>query len=70
MFLINSKSVNLEITAKIVIPSRLDTEIGGLLRDAVPEKHKHLLRNFDLSNHREAMTILQQEFGKSGHHML
>ena len=29
----------------------------ALLRDAVPEKHKHLLRNLDLSNHREAMTI-------------
>ena len=35
-----------------------------MLRDAVPEKHKHLLRNLDLSNHREAMNILQQEFGK------
>ena len=49
---------------EIVIPGRLDTEIGALLRDAVPEKHKHLLRNLDLSNHTGAMDIFQQEFGK------
>ena len=54
---------------EIVIPGRLDTEIGALLRDAVPEKHKHLLRNLDLNNHAEAMDILQQEFGKPEHVM-
>lgn len=54
---------------EVVIPGRPDTEIGALLSDAVPEKHRHLLRNLDLSNHTEAMKILQEEFGKPEHVM-
>ena len=34
------------------------------MRDAIQEKHKHLLHNLDLINHTEAMNILKQEFGK------
>ena len=38
---------------EIVILGRLETEIGALLSDAIPEKQKHLLRNLDLNNHTE-----------------
>ena len=54
---------------EIVVPGRLDAEIGAFLRDAIPEKHRHLLRNLDLNNHAEAMEILHEEFGKPEHVM-
>ena len=54
---------------EVVVPGRPDVEIGALLRDAVPDKHKHLLRNLDLCKHKEAMDILQEEFGKPEHVM-
>ena len=54
---------------EIVVPGRPASEVGALLRDAIPEKHKHLVRNLDLSNHAGAMNILQEEFGKPEHIM-
>ena len=48
---------------KIVIPGRPDHDIGYRLKQAIPAKHRHLLSNFELSQHKEMMDKLKSKFG-------
>ena len=48
----------------IVVPGRSDAEIGALLREGLNTKEKNLLRNNDMANYKEALDILQNEYGK------
>ena len=50
---------------EIVIPRRSDTEIGLRLKQSIPDKHKHLLQNFELSEHVAMMEELTDHFGTS-----
>ena len=45
------------------VPGRADIEIGSNLKDAIPEKYKHLVSHLDTSNHVEMMSILEKKFG-------
>ena len=45
------------------VSGRADVEIGSNLRDAIPEKFKHLVSHLDTSNHVEMMSILEKKFG-------
>ena len=45
------------------VPGRSDVEIGSNLKDAIPEKHKHLVSHLDTSDHVEMMSILEKKFG-------
>ena len=47
----------------VKVEGRADVEIGSNLRDAIPEKHKHLISHLDTSNHIEMMSILEKKFG-------
>ena len=51
----------------IVVPGRSDAEIGALLREGLNVKEKNLLRNNDMANYKEALDILQNEYGKPEH---
>ena len=48
---------------KIVVPGRPDHDTGYRLKQAIPTKHRHLLDNFDLSDHKGMMDKLQSQFG-------
>ena len=50
----------------IVVPRRDASDIGFHLKQAVPSKHRHLLNNIELSNYKEMMEVLRQEFGSRG----
>ena len=47
----------------VSVPGRSDVEIGSNLRDAIPEKHRHLISHLDRSNHAEMMNVLERKFG-------
>ena len=47
------------------VPGRADVEIGSNLREAVPEKFKHLIGHLDTSNHTGMMQVLEKKFGPS-----
>ena len=49
----------------IVVPNRSDTEIGLRLKQSVPTKHKHLVENYELSEHKRMMDKLEEHFGSS-----
>ena len=48
----------------VIVPGRSDAEIGALLREGLNTKEKNLLRNNDMADYREALDILQNEYGK------
>ena len=48
----------------VIVPGRSDPEIGALLREGLNTKEKNLLRNNDMADYREALDILQNEYGK------
>ena len=48
---------------KIVIPGREDHDIGYQLKQAIPSKHRHLLSNFELPDHKGMMEKLKGKFG-------
>ena len=47
----------------VSVPGRSDVEIGSNLRDAIPEKHRHLISHLGRSNHAEMMNVLERKFG-------
>ena len=50
----------------IVIPAAGDPANVGLhLIQALPEKHRHLVSNIDISDHKKMMDVLMKEFGTS-----
>ena len=48
----------------VIVPGRSDPEIGALLREGLDTKEKNLLRNNDMADYREALDILQNDYGK------
>ena len=51
----------------IVYPNRDPTEIGLRLRDAVPQKYRHLVNNIDPKDYQTIMKTLEERFGKARH---
>ena len=49
----------------IIVPNRSAADIGLYLKQAIPNKHLHLVANVDIENHSEMMDILAAEFGTS-----
>ena len=49
--------------SQIVIPGRAAHDVGYRLKQAVPQKHRHLLDEFDLADHVGMMTKLETQFG-------
>ena len=47
----------------VKVVGRSDIEVGSHLRDAIPEKHKHLISHLDTSDHTAMMDILEKKFG-------
>ena len=47
----------------IVMPNRSAADIGLYLKQAIPEKHKHLIKNVKPAEHEEMMKILSEKFG-------
>ena len=45
----------------IVVPHRSNAQIGMHFRQAIPEKHKHLISNKDLEEWESMMTIIEEE---------
>ena len=48
---------------EIVVPHRAAYEVGVRLRQAVPEKHRHLISNIPLHEPEKMMDILENKFG-------
>ena len=48
---------------EIVVPHRAAYEVGVRLRQAVPEKHRHLISNIPLHEPENMMDILENKFG-------
>ena len=46
----------------IIVPSRSAADIGLYLKQAIPNKHLHLVANVAIENHSEMMDILAAEF--------
>ena len=49
----------------VSVPGRSDVEIGANLKEAIPEKHKHLIHHLDTTKHKEMMDVLDNKFGSS-----
>ena len=47
----------------IVVPNRSAADVGLYLKQAVPEKHKHLIKNIRPVDYEEMMTVLSEKFG-------
>lgn len=45
----------------IVVPFRDDSQIGMFFKQAIPDKHKHLLSNKDLNDWKSMMSIIEEE---------
>ena len=55
----------LKIFEKVIISgNRPDVEIGHALIEAIPERHKHLIDNKDLDDHKGMMEVLKNKFGE------
>ena len=47
----------------IVVPRRHPSQVAVYLKEAIPEKHKHLLNNHDLDDYQGMMKTLSEKFG-------
>ena len=55
----------LDFSQMVSVPGRSDVEIGANLKEAIPEKHKHLIHHLDTTKHKEMMDVLDNKFGSS-----
>ena len=49
----------------IVVPRRHPSQVAVYLKEAIPEKHKHLLNNHNLDDYQGMMKTLSEKFGTS-----
>merc|ERR1719300_2129244 len=49
----------------IVVPRRNPSQVAVYLKEAIPEKHRHLLNNHNLDDFKGMMKTLSKKFGTS-----
>ena len=49
----------------VAVDNRSNVEIGALLKESIPQKHRYLLDKVELSNYKEMMSILVAKFGRA-----
>ena len=47
----------------IVVPNRAASDTGYRLKQAIPQKHKHLIANVEIADYKKMLEILSQKFG-------
>ena len=47
----------------IVVPNRAAVDTGYRLRQAIPQKHQHLIANVDVADYKKMLEILSKKFG-------